>query len=35
MRKLSFMKAKIFDKKFDQGKSVLEDLDFSKAKRPN
>jgi hypothetical protein len=29
------MKAKAFDKKFDEGKSVLEDLDFTKAKRPN
>jgi len=29
------MKAKTFDKKFDEGKSVLEHLDFSKAKRPN
>lgn len=29
------MKAKTFDKKFDEGKSVLEDLDFTKAKRPN
>ena len=29
------MKAKELDKKFDEGKSVLEDLDFSKARRPN
>jgi len=29
------MKAKELDKKFDEGKSVLEHLDFSKARRPN
>jgi len=29
------MKAKTFDKKFDEGKSILGDLDLSKAKRPN
>ena len=29
------MKAKAFDKKFDEGKSILEHLDISKAKRPN
>ncbi|MEZ4568186.1 MAG: hypothetical protein R2860_14925 [Desulfobacterales bacterium] len=29
------MKAKELDKKFDEGKSVIEDLDFSKARRPN
>lgn len=29
------MKAKTFDKKFDEGQSVLEHLDISKAKRPN
>ena len=29
------MKAKELDKKFDEGKSVLEQLDFSKARRPN
>jgi len=29
------MKAKALDKKFDEGQSVLEDLDLSKAKRPN
>lgn len=29
------MKAKALDKKFDEGKSVLEHLDLSKAKRPN
>ena len=27
------MKAKDFDKKFDEGKSVIKDLDFSKARR--
>jgi hypothetical protein len=29
------MKAKELDKKFDEGKSILEHLDISKAKRPN
>ncbi len=29
------MKAKAFDKKFDEGKNILEHLDISKAKRPN
>jgi hypothetical protein len=29
------MKAKELDKKFDEGKSVLEYLDLSKARRPN
>ncbi len=29
------MKAKGLDKKFDEGKSVLEHMDFSKARRPN
>lgn len=29
------MKAKAFDKKFDEGQSILEHLDLSKAKRPN
>lgn len=29
------MKAKTFDKKFDEGQSILEHLDLSKAKRPN
>ncbi len=29
------MKAKELDKKLDEGKSVLEHLDFSKARRPN
>ena len=28
------MKAKDFDKKFDEGKSVIKHLDFSKARRP-
>ena len=28
------MKAENFDKKFDQGKSVMEHLDLSKARRP-
>ena len=28
------MKAEDFDKKFDQGKSVMEHLDLSKARRP-
>lgn len=29
------MKAKELDKKFDEGKSILEHLDLSKARRPN
>ncbi len=29
------MKAKELDKKFDEGKNVLEHLDLSKARRPN
>lgn len=29
------MKAKTLDKKFDEGKSILQDLDLSKARRPN
>ena len=29
------MKAKSFDKKFDQGKDVVSDLDLEKARRPN
>lgn len=29
------MKAKELDKKFDEGKSVIEHLDHSKARRPN
>ena len=29
------MKAKEIDKKFDEGKSVLEHIDLSKARRPN
>ena len=28
------MKAKDFDKKFDAGESIIEDLDLSKARRP-
>jgi hypothetical protein len=28
------MKAKAFDKKFDEGKSVIKHLDLSKARRP-
>jgi hypothetical protein len=28
------MKAKDFDKKFDQGQSIIDDLDLSKARRP-
>jgi len=28
------MKAKDFDKEFDEGKSVIKHLDFSKARRP-
>lgn len=28
------MKAKDFDKKFDDGESVIDDLDLSKARRP-
>ncbi len=28
------MKAKDFDKKFDNGQSVIEDLDLSKSRRP-
>jgi hypothetical protein len=35
MRRLSFMKAKELDKKFDEGKSILEHLEISKARRPN
>lgn len=35
MRRLNFMKAKELDKKFDEGKSILEHLDLSKAKRLN
>lgn len=35
MRRLSFMKAKEFDKKFDEGESILGQLDLSKANRPN
>ena len=29
------MKAKEFDKKFDEGQSIIEHLDLSKARRPN
>lgn len=29
------MKAKDLDKKFDEGQSLLKDLDLSKARRPN
>jgi hypothetical protein len=29
------MKAKELDKKFNEGKSILKDIDLSKAKRPN
>ena len=29
------MKAKDLDKKFDEGKSLLKDIDLSKARRPN
>ncbi len=29
------MKAKAFDKKFDEGEEIVGDLDLSKAKRPN
>lgn len=29
------MKAKQLDKKFDEGKSVIDQLDLSKARRPN
>lgn len=29
------MKAKELDKRFDEGKSIIEQLDLSKAKRPN
>lgn len=28
------MKAKTFDRKFDEGESILDQLDLSKAKRP-
>ncbi len=28
------MKAKDFDKKFDEGKSVIDELDLSRARRP-
>lgn len=34
MRRLRYMKAKDFDKKFDEGKSVVSHLDLSKARRP-
>ncbi len=34
MRRLRYMKAKDFDKKFDEGKSVVKHLDLSKARRP-
>jgi hypothetical protein len=34
MRRLRYMKAKDFDKKFDDGKSVVKHLDLSKARRP-
>jgi len=33
MRRLSFVKAKELDKKFDEGKSILKHLDLSKARR--
>ena len=29
------MKAKTFDKKFDENKEIVDDLDLSKARRPN
>ena len=29
------MKAKSFDKKFDAGKEIIDDLDLSRARRPN
>ena len=35
MRKLSFMKAEDFDKKFDAGERLVKHLDLSKARRPN
>jgi len=34
MRRWSFMKAKDFDKKFDEGVSIVKHLDLSKARRP-
>lgn len=34
MRRLRYTKAKDFDKKFDEGKSVVKHLDLSKARRP-
>jgi hypothetical protein len=34
MRRLRYMKAKDFDKKFDEGNSVVNHLDLSKARRP-
>ena len=34
MRRLSYMKAKDFDNKFDEGKSIVKHLDLSKARRP-
>jgi hypothetical protein len=34
MRRVRYMKAKDFDKKFDEGKSVVKHLDLSKARRP-
>jgi hypothetical protein len=33
MRRLNYMKASEFDKKFDNGESVLKDLDIKGAKR--
>ena len=35
MRRLSFMKAKELDKKFDEGESIIKHIDLSKARRPN
>ncbi len=34
-RKLSYMKAKELDKKFDDGESIIKYTDLSKARRPN
>ena len=34
MRRLNYMKAKDFDKKFDEGKGIIKHLDLSKARRP-
>jgi hypothetical protein len=35
MRRLRFMKAREFDRKFDKGEEVTQFLDMSKAERPD